>query len=54
MTKWECFHDPAYYDMWCVRKVGESDFNKTIHVVTKSEAEYLTNFLNGEEETDEV
>lgn len=27
MIDWEVFHDPAYYDMWAVRPVGDTDMN---------------------------
>lgn len=27
--KWEMFSDVSYYDMWCVRLVGDNNFNST-------------------------
>lgn len=36
--KWEIFCDAAYYDMWCVRKVGDLIFGQGFHVMSKDEA----------------
>jgi hypothetical protein len=41
----EYFCDPAYYDMYAVREVGESSFFKTIHVINKESAESLVEWL---------
>lgn len=35
---YELFSDAAYYDMICIRKVGNRDFNDTIHVSKMQEA----------------
>lgn len=39
--EWECFRDLAYYDMWCVRKVGERRFEFGYHVSSEGEARAL-------------
>lgn len=38
---WEIFLDPAYYDLWCVRRVGSTKFGDGFHVTSKAEAEGL-------------
>lgn len=45
---WETFCDQSYYGMWCIRPVGDRDFNSpyNFHVSEKEEAEHLMNFLN--------
>lgn len=43
---WECFSDPAYYDMWAIRQVGNRNFEETIHVVNGKEAKQLCAWLN--------
>lgn len=43
---WECFSDPAYYDMWCVRQIGSRTFGEGFHLVNGDEAEMLCRFLN--------
>ena len=43
---WECFSDAAYYDMWCVRQVGERTFGQGFHLVTCEEAKALCDMLN--------
>jgi hypothetical protein len=47
-VKWEYFLDPGYYDMWCVRPVGDKDFNspRNFHIASRVEAEALTDLLN--------
>ncbi len=44
---WEIFLDHAFYDMWAVRPVGDSDFNSTrlFHMATKEKAEALRDLL---------
>ena len=42
----ECFSDPAYFDMWAVRDIENRSFNEVVHVVDKKEAEYLVERLN--------
>lgn len=44
--EWECFSDVAYFDMWCVRRVGSREFGEGFHVVSKPEAEGLCSLLN--------
>jgi len=36
--KLEVFEDRMYWDKWCVRPEGSSDFNDTIHFVRKADA----------------
>jgi peptidyl-tRNA hydrolase len=36
----ETFSDPCYFDMWCVRKTGDKDFDMTVHVMSKLQAEH--------------
>ena len=36
----EIFNDPNHFDMWCVRKLGDKDFNMTVHVMSDSQAEH--------------
>ena len=38
--KFEVFLDACYYDLWCVRPVGDTDFNSTrsVHFPTEQEA----------------
>jgi hypothetical protein len=43
---WECFLDPAYYDMWAIRQTGNRNFEETIHVVNGKEAKQLCSWLN--------
>lgn len=44
---WETFSDPAYFEMWCVREVGERRWGHGFHVMTQQEAEGLRDLLNG-------
>ena len=37
-TDFEIFVDPAYWDMWCLRKTSDKSFNNTLHFVKKTEA----------------
>lgn len=46
---WEAFCDTSYFDMWCVRKVGEKTFGQGFHLVNKEGAEQLRDYLNGVE-----
>jgi hypothetical protein len=43
---WECFQDPSYYDMWCVRPVHDRTFGQGFHLLRGEEAEALTAVLN--------
>ena len=36
----ETFNDPCYFDMWCVRSTGDKDFNMTIHLTKREDAEH--------------
>lgn len=47
---YEVFLDPAYYDMWCVRPVGSRDFNDTVHVVHREQADLTIDWLVGKRE----
>ena len=31
----ECFSDPAYFDMWAVRDIENRSFNEVVHVECK-------------------
>jgi hypothetical protein len=44
-SKWEYFCDRSYYDMWCVRKIGEKRFGFCFHVPTQYEAKELSELL---------
>ena len=44
--EWETFCDRSYYDMWCVRRVGERTFGQGFHVMSQGEAEALRDLLN--------
>jgi hypothetical protein len=44
--QWEAFHDPSYFDMWCVRKVEERRFVQGFHLVSSDEAKALCRLLN--------
>lgn len=46
MAEYETFRDPAYFDMWCVREVGSTQFGQGFHVSSEAEAVFLTNHLN--------
>lgn len=39
--EWEVFSDGAYYDLWCVRPVGDCSFGspRSFHFQTKVDAE---------------
>ncbi len=43
---WECFADRAYFDMWCVREVGNRRFGESFHLVNGDEARGLVALLN--------
>ena len=43
---WECFRDPAYYDLWCVCPTGERQFGKGFHVSAQGEAMNLAGYLS--------
>lgn len=38
---WETFCDTSYYDMWCVRPVGEREFGVGFHLMNQREAATL-------------
>jgi hypothetical protein len=46
MANWEFFRDPAYFDMWAVRRDDKRSFNDAIHVLRAEEAERLATLLN--------
>ena len=46
---WECFCDPSYYDMWCVRRKHERKFGQGFHINNGKEAQALTDLLNENE-----
>lgn len=46
MPAWETYQDTAYYDCWAVRRVGETSFSNTFHLVSGDEARVLVAFLN--------
>ena len=48
---WECFADPSYFDMWCVREIGERQFGKSFHLVNGDEAQGLCDLLNAAQVT---
>jgi hypothetical protein len=43
--RWECFRDSAYYDLWCVRPVGECRFGCGFHLTHEEEARGLAEML---------
>lgn len=45
---WECFRDPCYYDMWCVRLLEHRKFGQGFHVSSEDEALALRNLLNAQ------
>lgn len=46
LVQYECFSDSSYYDLWCVRKIGEKRWGYCYHLNSKEEAEGLTEELN--------
>lgn len=42
LTKWEIFMDVSYYDLWCVRPIGDLSFN----------SQYAVHYCNYEEALD--
>jgi hypothetical protein len=40
-VKWELFCDSGYYDLFCVRPIGEFDFNspRSFHFIHREDAE---------------
>jgi hypothetical protein len=45
VVRWETFRDESYYDMWCVRPVGERRFGHSFHLINGDEAKGLCEFL---------
>jgi len=45
--KLEVFEDRMYWDKWCVRPKGSSDFNDTIHFIRKEEALVARRVIEG-------
>jgi hypothetical protein len=39
--KYEAFCDTAYFDMWCVRRIGDRTFGQGFHVLNKESADAL-------------
>ncbi len=48
---WECFSDVSYFDMWCVRRVGEKCFGHSFHVVNEKSAKELIRALSEQDTT---
>lgn len=46
LDRWECFCDTSYFDMWCVRKVGERRFGHGFHLVNGDQAQGLCDLLS--------
>lgn len=46
VERWETFCDRSYYDLWCVRRVGERMFGQGFHVMSAIEAIALAELLN--------
>ena len=46
--KWETFSDASYYDMWCVRPVGERNFGHGFHLMNGDEAKGLCELLEAQ------
>lgn len=46
---WEMFLDLSYFDLWCVRPVGDRDFNSpnSHHFVKRGDAQKFLNEMNG-------
>ena len=36
--QYEAFCDASYYDMWCVRRIGERTFGQGFHVLNEKSA----------------
>ena len=45
--KLEVFEDRMYFDQWCVRPEGSSDFNDTIHFVRQIDALLAQKIIEG-------
>jgi hypothetical protein len=43
---WECFCDAAYFDKWCVRRIGDTTFGDGFHLDAYDEAKVLVDLLN--------
>jgi len=43
---WETFCDRSYYDLWCVRRIGDRVFGSGFHVMSAAEATALKDLLN--------
>ncbi len=41
----EVFSDPTYWDMWCLRPVGATDFNDTIHFADRQSAVHASHVI---------
>lgn len=41
LVEWEMFCDAAYFDMWCVRRVGDAAFGSGFHLPSMGEAQAL-------------
>jgi hypothetical protein len=46
LMPWECFQDPSYYDMWCVRQVDKRTWGEGFHLINGDEAAALRDMLN--------
>jgi hypothetical protein len=43
---WETFCDGSYFDMWCVRRIGDRTFGQGFYVMSQGEAEALRSLLD--------
>lgn len=49
-NRWEIFFDESYYFLWCVREIGNTDFNsqRSFHFVVKEDADLFKNAVEKE------
>jgi len=45
LPKWEAFQDASYYNLWCVRLVGDRKFGQGFHLTKGDEAKALARLL---------
>lgn len=43
--EWEIFCDTSYFDMWCLRPVGETRWGGGVHVISREGAENVRDFV---------
>lgn len=41
----EVFSDASYYDMWCLRPIGNKSFNETLHFALKKDAVFASHVV---------